>query len=161
LGTLEDAGRHLIPSRDTAVEPGYVDQPFSRVKRAVSDCRATRLTPRLAVFLKGRLDGGKAMFQLCGVFAELERSIIQERVRAGLERARAKGKTLGRPKTDPKVEAKIRKLAGQGMGKGKDRPYTRYRRERRAACPGGVANRNHNPAQRVFFISQRVITCGS
>ena len=62
---------------------------------------------------------GKAMFQLCGVFAELERSIIQERVRAGLERARAKGKTLGRPRTDPKVEAKIRKLAGQGMGKGK------------------------------------------
>lgn len=62
---------------------------------------------------------GTAMFQLCGVFAELERSIIQERVRAGLERARAKGKTLGRPRTDPRVEAKIRKLAGQGMGKGK------------------------------------------
>jgi DNA invertase Pin-like site-specific DNA recombinase len=62
---------------------------------------------------------GKAMFQLCGVFAELERSIIQERVRAGLERARSKGKTLGRPRTDPTVEAKIRKLAGQGMGKGK------------------------------------------
>ena len=60
---------------------------------------------------------GKAMFQLCGVFAELERSIIQERVRAGLERARAKGTTLGRPRTDPRVEAKIRKLAGQGMGK--------------------------------------------
>ena len=62
---------------------------------------------------------GKAMFQLCGVFAELERSIIQERIRAGLERARAKGKTLGRPRTDTKVESKIRKLAGQGMGKGK------------------------------------------
>jgi len=59
------------------------------------------------------------MFQLCGVFAELERSIIQERVRAGLERARAKGKTLGRPRTDPKVEAKIRRLAANGMGKGK------------------------------------------
>jgi len=62
---------------------------------------------------------GKAMFQLCGVFAELERSIIQERVRAGLERARAKGKTLGRPRTDPKGEAKIRRLASNGMGKGK------------------------------------------
>ena len=60
---------------------------------------------------------GKAMFQLCGVFAELERSIIQERVKAGLERARAKGTTLGRPKTQPKVEAKIRKLAAGGMGK--------------------------------------------
>jgi DNA invertase Pin-like site-specific DNA recombinase len=62
---------------------------------------------------------GKAMFQLCGVFAELERSIIQERVKAGLERARASGKILGRPRTDPRVEAKIRKLAGQGMGKGR------------------------------------------
>ena len=53
------------------------------------------------------------------MFAELERSIIQERVRAGLERARAKGKTLGRPRIDPTVEAKIRRLAGQGMDKGK------------------------------------------
>jgi len=62
---------------------------------------------------------GKAMFQLCGVFAELERSIIQERVKAGLERARAKGKILGRPKTDQSTEAKIRHLAARGMGKGK------------------------------------------
>jgi DNA invertase Pin-like site-specific DNA recombinase len=31
--------------------------------------------------------GGKAMFQMMGVFAEFERSIIQERVRAGLRRA--------------------------------------------------------------------------
>ena len=60
---------------------------------------------------------GKAMFQLCGVFAELERSIIQERVKAGLERARAKGVTLGRPKTSDKVVAQIRKLASGGMGK--------------------------------------------
>jgi DNA invertase Pin-like site-specific DNA recombinase len=62
---------------------------------------------------------GKAMFQLCGVFAELERSIIQERVKAGLERARAKGKVLGRPRTDQKIEARIRQLARRGMGKGK------------------------------------------
>jgi DNA invertase Pin-like site-specific DNA recombinase len=39
---------------------------------------------------------GKAMFQMLGVFAEFERSIIQERVRAGLARARSEGKTLGR-----------------------------------------------------------------
>jgi DNA invertase Pin-like site-specific DNA recombinase len=62
---------------------------------------------------------GKAMFQLCGVFAELERSIIQERVKAGLERARAKGKVLGRPRTDQRTEGKIRDLAARGMGKGK------------------------------------------
>ena len=42
--------------------------------------------------------GGKAMFQMLGVFSEFERSIIQERVRAGLRRAVAKGKRLGRPR---------------------------------------------------------------
>ena len=40
---------------------------------------------------------GKAMFQMCGVFAEFERGILSERVKAGLTRARQQGKTLGRP----------------------------------------------------------------
>ena len=40
---------------------------------------------------------GKAMFQMCGVFAEFERGILSERVKAGLNRAREEGKTLGRP----------------------------------------------------------------
>jgi DNA invertase Pin-like site-specific DNA recombinase len=42
--------------------------------------------------------GGKAMFQMLGVFAEFERSMIQERVRAGLRRAKEEGKQLGRPR---------------------------------------------------------------
>jgi DNA invertase Pin-like site-specific DNA recombinase len=41
---------------------------------------------------------GKAMFQMMGVFAEFERAIIQERVRAGLARAKSEGKRLGRPR---------------------------------------------------------------
>jgi DNA invertase Pin-like site-specific DNA recombinase len=40
---------------------------------------------------------GKAMFQMLGVFAEFERSMIKERVRAGLARAKAAGTRLGRP----------------------------------------------------------------
>jgi DNA invertase Pin-like site-specific DNA recombinase len=40
---------------------------------------------------------GKAMFQMLGVFAEFERSMIKERVRAGLARAREAGTKLGRP----------------------------------------------------------------
>ena len=40
---------------------------------------------------------GKAMFQMMGVFAEFERAMIAERVRAGLARARSEGKRLGRP----------------------------------------------------------------
>ena len=60
---------------------------------------------------------GKAMFQMCGVFAEFEREIIRERVNAGLARAKAEGKTLGRPRRDdPKLLAKIRKLRKQKVG---------------------------------------------
>src|SRR6478672_7754050 len=40
---------------------------------------------------------GKAMFQMMGVFAEFERSMLRERVSAGLARARAEGVQLGRP----------------------------------------------------------------
>jgi len=38
------------------------------------------------------------MFQIIAAMAEFERSLIQERVRAGLRNARLKGKTLGRPR---------------------------------------------------------------
>ena len=51
---------------------------------------------------------GKALFQMMGVFAEFERAMIQERVRAGLERARAQGKRLGRRPIDAGKEAAIR-----------------------------------------------------
>jgi DNA invertase Pin-like site-specific DNA recombinase len=44
---------------------------------------------------------GKAMFQMLGVFAEFERTMIAERVRAGLARARSEGKRLGRPQLPP------------------------------------------------------------
>ena len=50
---------------------------------------------------------GKALFGMMGVFAEFERSIIQERVRAGLNRARSQGKRLGRPPLDPTLRERI------------------------------------------------------
>jgi DNA invertase Pin-like site-specific DNA recombinase len=50
---------------------------------------------------------GKAMFQMMGVFAEFERSMIQERVRAGLARARSEGKQLGRPRVPADLEKRI------------------------------------------------------
>lgn len=53
--------------------------------------------------------GGKAMFQMMGVFAEFERAMIRERVNAGLNRARAEGKTLGRPTIAADTEAAIAK----------------------------------------------------
>ena len=57
---------------------------------------------------------GKAMFQMMGVFAEFERAMIQERVRAGLARAKDEGKTLGRPKIEGVIEAGIRGALQKG-----------------------------------------------
>ncbi|RWO87964.1 MAG: recombinase family protein [Mesorhizobium sp.] len=50
---------------------------------------------------------GKAMFQMMGVFAEFERAMISERVKSGLNTARAKGKKLGRPRVSISTEEAI------------------------------------------------------
>lgn len=59
---------------------------------------------------------GKMLFQMLGVFAEFERSMIQERVRAGLARTVAQGTQLGRPRVGPKKEAEVLSLRSTGMG---------------------------------------------
>src|SRR6516164_3495313 len=58
---------------------------------------------------------GKAMFQMMGVFAEFERAMIQERVRAGLARARDEGKQLGRPPIPEALEERIREARRGGL----------------------------------------------
>ena len=57
---------------------------------------------------------GKMIFTVLGAVAELERSLIVERVRAGLRNARAKGKTLGRPRKIVDA-ARIAALRAQGL----------------------------------------------
>jgi DNA invertase Pin-like site-specific DNA recombinase len=59
---------------------------------------------------------GRALFQMLGVFAEFERSIIQERINAGIARARAGGAKFGRPLADPKKCDHARTLLKQGCG---------------------------------------------
>ena len=59
---------------------------------------------------------GRAMFQLLGVFAEFERSMIVDRVRAGINRARSQGKRLGRPPTPPATISAIRISLANGIG---------------------------------------------
>lgn len=59
---------------------------------------------------------GRALFGMLAVFAEFERSMIQDRVNAGLARARAQGKRLGRPTVGAGMEAKVRDLRASGMG---------------------------------------------
>jgi DNA invertase Pin-like site-specific DNA recombinase len=76
---------------------------------------------------------GKAMFQMMGVFAEFERAMIQERVRAGLARARSEGKRLGRPPIAPALKKRIREaLATPG------RPGIRVIAERFGVNPSTV-----------------------
>lgn len=54
---------------------------------------------------------GKAMFTIIGAMAELESSLISERVKAGMAAAKSRGKTLGRPKTPKRLVKKIESLA--------------------------------------------------
>jgi DNA invertase Pin-like site-specific DNA recombinase len=83
--------------------------------------------------LDTRTAAGKAMFQMIGVFAELERAMIAERVRARLARARSEGKRLGRPRMAPELEQRIRKaLAIPG------RPGVRVIAKRFGVDPGTV-----------------------
>jgi len=59
---------------------------------------------------------GKLMFQVCGAFAEFERSMIQQRIHAGLKRAVAEGTQLGRPRIDPALEKHIQAHLRGGKG---------------------------------------------
>ncbi len=64
--------------------------------------------------------GGKALFQMMGVFAEFERAMIRERINAGIARARKygtrSGKPIGRPRIPKKTLAAIHAARAQGKG---------------------------------------------
>ncbi len=54
---------------------------------------------------------GRAMFTIIGAMAELESSLISERVTAGMKAAAARGRHLGRPSIPPHLVAEIKALA--------------------------------------------------
>lgn len=60
---------------------------------------------------------GKAMAGMLAVFAEFERDMLRERVKAGIAHARAQGKKHGRPKTAALKADSIKELYSQGMNK--------------------------------------------
>lgn len=137
VAVLEDAG--ISGAKGRQHRPGY-DALLRAVTRREVDMiaawsvdRIGRSMPELVSFLtelhargaglylhQQALDtstpAGRAMFQMMGVFAEFERAMIQERVKAGLARAKADGKKLGRPTLGSDVEANIRALRADGMG---------------------------------------------
>jgi putative DNA-invertase from lambdoid prophage Rac len=60
---------------------------------------------------------GRAMAALLAVFAEFEREVLRERVRAGMAHARLNGKRLGRPLTAAMHADQVRKLRRTGISK--------------------------------------------
>lgn len=58
---------------------------------------------------------GKILFTMISAFAEFEREIIKERVRAGMEKAKLKGIRLGRPKIPPFKIAALQELRAKGV----------------------------------------------
>jgi DNA invertase Pin-like site-specific DNA recombinase len=56
---------------------------------------------------------GRAMFHIAGAFAELEREIIRERVKAGLANAKRRGRRVGRPRAIVNT-VKLHQLAAKG-----------------------------------------------
>lgn len=59
---------------------------------------------------------GRAMAGMLSTFAEFERDIIRERVKAGIASAREKGKRHGRPQTTAKLKDETKKLYKNGKG---------------------------------------------
>lgn len=98
---------------------------FDRFARSVKHLVAALETFRSLnvgfVSLQEQLDTstpiGQAMFTIIGAMAQLERDIIRERVKAGLERAKARGIRLGRPRV-PVVAEELAALRAQGLSVG-------------------------------------------
>lgn len=137
VATFEDAG--ISGAKGRQQRPGY-DTMLKAITRREVDMvaawsvdRLGRSMPDLVAFLSDlhahgadlylhqqamdtTTPSGRAMFQMMGVFAEFERAMIQERVKAGLARAKAEGRKLGRPTLGPDMEGRIRALRAEGMG---------------------------------------------
>ena len=92
----------------SALRPGdvLVVQRLDRAFRSVSDLvKNLEALDARGIAFTSMTEGfdtsvplGRAMLSIAGALAQLEREIISERTKAGLERARAAGKTLGRPR---------------------------------------------------------------
>jgi DNA invertase Pin-like site-specific DNA recombinase len=59
---------------------------------------------------------GRALFQMMGVFSEFERAMIVERVKAGLARAKAQGRRLGRREVAADIQERVETALRSGVG---------------------------------------------
>ena len=97
-----------LASRRSRVSACYLVIPEGRAftSGSAANLRANRI----------RSIARSVVCQLTGAFAEFERTIIRQRVKAGLKRAVAQGVKLGRPKIDSATERKVRRQLAKGVG---------------------------------------------
>lgn len=116
-----DAMLHAMVRREFDI---VLSWSVDRLGRSLQDLVATLNEMRSVgcdlFILKQNLDtttpSGRLMFQMVGAFAEFERAIIIDRVNAGLDVARSKGKRLGKPPVPEKVKQQIRDELAKGTG---------------------------------------------
>ena len=105
-----------------------VDCGFARLRAGIADADSAAKHRLYAAFASSPFmtccqtwaidtttPSGRLMFQVTGAFAEFERSMIRQRVHAGLKRAVAQGKQLGRPRISAAVEKRIQDRLRAGM----------------------------------------------
>jgi DNA invertase Pin-like site-specific DNA recombinase len=119
-----DALMKTVARREIDVVAAWDASRLSRSLKDLVDFLGELKARRVGLYLhQSGIDtttpSGQALLQMLGVFSELERGLIVERIRAGLDRARREGKRLGRP---PLPEAKIAAIrdhlrAGNGIHK--------------------------------------------
>lgn len=117
-------GRMLDTIARTEGPRQVVVSKLDRLGRDASDVLATMkrlgaLGCGVVVLQLGALDltspAGKLMLTMLAAVAEMERDLLVERTQAGLRRAQAEGKTLGRPRAlDPNAEARARDMLAAG-----------------------------------------------
>ena len=98
---LDRWGRSLVDLVSTLQELNALDVGF------VSLCEALDLTT----------PSGRALAGMLAVFAEFEREILRDRVKAGIAQARLEGKPHGRPKTAAKLVPEMKQLRKEGVSK--------------------------------------------
>jgi DNA invertase Pin-like site-specific DNA recombinase len=116
--------RHMVRGRFSMVAAWSVDRLGRSMRDLVGFLEELRASGCDLYLDRQGVDtstpAGRAMFQMLGVFAEFERSLIQDRIRAGIGRARKRGtksgKPFGRPALDRDREARVRQLLSQGVG---------------------------------------------
>jgi DNA invertase Pin-like site-specific DNA recombinase len=111
---LKDAGRRRFDILMVAA----IDR-LGRSTATVSTALADLSSAGTAIYshregLDGTTAYGRAMLNMASVFAELEHDLIRDRVRAGLARARAEGRCLGRPRVPDAVRARVVLLRAGG-----------------------------------------------